>query len=290
MRPDVGSSPRARGTGGDGPRHRGRERFIPACAGNRVGKAGGGAVVGGSSPRARGTGSIHSGSSSAAVGSSPRARGTGRETGQRAAPCRFIPACAGNRHVTLIMRVVCFGSSPRARGTGRCGRREPAARPVHPRVRGEQDENLVDARRRHRFIPACAGNRHLAEYVEARRRRFIPACAGNRRSRATMSSLMTVHPRVRGEQAELSIGHGGFWRFIPACAGNRPSASASAASHLGSSPRARGTAADRRSWRRDCPVHPRVRGEQPRNSRDLVAHGGSSPRARGTVRRSWSAP
>ena len=71
----IGSSPRARGTGGLSKPPSFRLRFIPARAGN---------------------GPITGARLSAANGSSPRARGTGIEPARRMARIRFIPARAGN--------------------------------------------------------------------------------------------------------------------------------------------------------------------------------------------------
>jgi len=111
----CGSSPRARGTHGlrhlAGP-HR---RFIPAGAGNTLGRSARRrcAAV---HPRGRGE---HPGSYISTVtlaGSSPRARGTQRLLHGRADGERFIPADAGNT----------IPSRPRR-----------SSKPVHPRGRGE---------------------------------------------------------------------------------------------------------------------------------------------------------
>ena len=71
----AGSSPRARGTGGDDKQSVRAQRFIPARAGN-------GAISAARShpnavhPRARGERVLHRPSTNARSGSSPRARGT----------------------------------------------------------------------------------------------------------------------------------------------------------------------------------------------------------------------
>ena len=234
-------------------------RFIPACAGNSQ------------EGRFR---------TPCETGSSPRVRGTPAGGPAPLLDRRFIPACAGNSaggggeraHVAVHPRVcgelqlaalqlaVAFGSSPRVRGTR--GRRRRLAR-------------------RHRFIPACAGNSpdktppnawlngssprvrgtRLAGDGKVGLRRFIPACAGNSWSLRTWGSALPVHPRVCGEL--------GFWsqcydnqygssprvrgtrqmkrpqivsvRFIPACAGNSAQARLGHKNSNGSSPRVRGT-------------------------------------------------
>ena len=169
----TGSSPRVRGTALRFREVAGEDRFIPACAGNRI------AVRTVTIPT-----SVH-----------PRVCGE-QVGGDRASlnRNRFIPACAGNssaaymagRSSTPVHPRVCGeqtrslflwcqrnGSSPRVRGTGVChlrrvGRRRfiPACagnsrsrgspdRSVHPRVCGEPSRILASDR----FIPACAGNR-----------------------------------------------------------------------------------------------------------------------------------
>ncbi len=178
-------------------------------------------------------------------GSSPRARGTGATSAHTLQRCRFIPASAGNglvsihsdekipvhprergeRMTTRNWKTPVRGSSPRARGT------------APPRFRWQPFR---------RFIPASAGNggalgvylslgcgsspraRGTATEIHAvlSRHRFIPASAGNGAGLITSSSLISVHPRERGERLR-SWGFGGH---IP-----------------GSSPRARGTA-----LRADC--------------------------------------
>ncbi len=194
------------------------------------------------------------------AGSSPRARGTDRSSSSCGLFGRFIPACAGNRCRPARLRL---------------------ARPVHPRVRGEQEvlERLTLGYGR--FIPACAGNSPrpsrstraifgssprargtvLSAQAAIPEQRFIPACAGNSPPSTTGCCPSTVHPRVRGEQvgppspSSPSVGssprargtgqsrtcRGLHSRFIPACAGNSPV-------------RLRHTSRPS--------VHPRVRGEQ----------------------------
>ena len=197
---------------------------------------------------------------SAPSGSSPRVRGTVGLRLHIRGPHRFIPACAGNR---------------------RTGRTAASARPVHPRVCGEQTypgrvTDVVSGssprvrgtgppartcRRPHRFIPACAGNR-AATRLERSSAPVHPRVCGEQSSRrASPSCAHGSSPRVRGtgEQGRLDGGRG---RFIPACAGN---------SH-------------HRPRRVPWPaVHPRVCGEQCSPRSWEMESDGSSPRVRGTV-------
>ena len=193
------------------------------------------------------------------AGSSPRARGTARDRSARPDRHRFIPACAGN-------------SAPAAGPAGRS--------PVHPRVRGEQAVCTVKKGTLVGSSPRARGTAVGADgaVVESR---FIPACAGNSHMALAIISFGTVHPRVRGEQYRLRVGNyrvfgssprargtGGTrrrcacrTRFIPACAGNSQPAG---------------------QLLRGVAVHPRVRGEQWDGVLYKGAYGGSSPRARGT--------
>ena len=195
-------------------------------------------------------------------GSSPRVRGTVRSTAQILSPCRFIPACAGNRSLQPILT------------------RLPS---VHPRVCGEQGTDLIS----HSCFPGSSPRvrgTDMLPFDIAQYWRFIPACAGNSRDDSRTSRVTTVHPRVCGEQqraqaraqellgssprvrgtVDRSAYRAIVRRFIPACAGNRS----------GTVPSLHRT-----------PVHPRVCGEQTTVHDQNIERGGSSPRVRGTVPR-----
>ena len=172
---------------------------------------------------------------------------------------RFIPACAGNRAIA---------------------RRTIASAAVHPRVCGEQGNDLVNGLEIDGSSPRVRGT-DGPRTVPACSLRFIPACAGNRRSESGTGGVVSVHPRVCGEQT-ICVNPTGdsdgssprvrgtamdvirsleLIRFIPACAGNRTI---------------------QRLILRATAVHPRVCGEQVffLSERDFVV--GSSPRVRGT--------
>jgi len=131
-------------------------------------------------------------------GSSPRVRGT-RISFLRSVVCnRFIPAGAGNAF-SWAYSIVFIAVHPRG-----CGERHAQLLiqcqkdGSSPRVRGTLSPNGLKGKR-HRFIPAGAGN-------AVRSLRSIAACPGS-------------SPRVRGtpraDQLHLKI-----QRFIPAGAGN----------------------------------------------------------------------
>ena len=131
-----GSSPLARGTRGWRRRGERPARFIPARAGNTRG-CGTAARCAAVHPRSRGEHNLRMAPVYTVHGSSPLARGTRLDRGRDLVWPRFIPARAGN--------------TPRMVAS-------TAARPVHPRSRGEHEEDQRDGGQHHRFIPARAGN------------------------------------------------------------------------------------------------------------------------------------
>ncbi len=254
----IGSSPRVRGTEPCCLTSRDTRRFIPACAGNRVGNwdwerfaAVHPRVCGEQSGQGRKTGRQS--------GSSPRVRGTVTRTLTRHICLRFIPACAGNsafpfdaKHwppvhprvcgeqtVDSCLVIVLSGSSPRVRGTADhlnqlhvCLRFIPACagnsawrgpeisrRPVHPRVCGEQFSLQSRSLCFSGSSPRVRGTAESSLHA-AERKRFIPACAGNRSPTGTLRIRQSVHPRVCGEQRGIGLFHSHY---------------------SGSSPRVRGT-------------------------------------------------
>ena len=172
-------------------------RFIPAYAGNSRDK-----VVKNISitvhPRLRGELKNLSANVRCFIGSSPLTRGTLNDNGELVITSRFIPAYAGNS----------LKSMP--------GMLDLA---VHPRLRGELGEKVVESINRLRFIPAYAGNSasvtpiDLTKSVHPRlrgelpwlRRFGFPKCGSS--------------PLTRGTRAPLVLCLIGG-RFIPAYAGN----------------------------------------------------------------------
>ena len=171
-----GSSPHARGTRRSGDDRSHSNRFIPACAGNadrsrahrharpvhprmrgeHITHADGRSrrLV---HPRMRGERTRISTYAIESIGSSPHARGT-RSSGNSALPVRrFIPACAGNTHLSNLRCMLC-AVHPRMRGEHLLW----SWRPCHPsgsspHARGTPP-GAPGARGSGRFIPACAGN------------------------------------------------------------------------------------------------------------------------------------
>ena len=275
---NSGSSPRGRGTRSTSSTASANARFIPARAGNASGGRSRSARPS-VHPRAGGERERCGLSSADVHGSSPRGRGTRQRTRRRRLPVRFIPARAGN------------ATSRRPRGR---------AASVHPRAGGERStidstffrsigssprgrgtpRLLVHEQVEHRFIPARAGNA-AGRRRSCRRRPVHPARAGNAARACAHRSSSTVHPRAGGERR-----------------GHREGRLMSD----GSSPRGRGTRAQRHPERpraRFIParagnatspiascavtsVHPRAGGERMAGRSFGRSSHGSSPRGRGT--------
>ena len=257
-----GSSPRVRGTRRPRPRRGRAPRFIPACAGNTARPSGRSATFP-VHPRVCGEHERFDVTHASLSGSSPRVRGTQMKKSQFEVNVRFIPACAGN---TL------------ASGT------KAVVDSVHPRVCGEHSGTKAPLDSSVGSSPRVRGTPRPRR-AEPDRDRFIPACAGNTRRRPPPRRAATVHPRVCGEHVlEIAPeflqngssprvrgtrrrfdGRRPRPRFIPACAGNTPNAHVwvpaspvhprVCGEHVrperrrrvrrGSSPRVRGTRADR---------------------------------------------
>ena len=197
--PKSGSSPRLRGTRDQREHGADDHRFIPASAGNTIRRAaaGTGSTV---HPRVCGEHPACTVSNELSIGSSPRLRGTREHEYEPPNHTRFIPASAGNT---------------------RRRSHKPYNTPVHPRVCGEHTETSPAAPPGSGSSPRLRGT-HRADGPDHRRHRFIPASAGNTPTRSGFSLRPTVHPRVCGEHASrpARVPRGG--RFIPASAGNTP--------------------------------------------------------------------
>ncbi len=241
----IGSSPQVRGTAFRLEAGAAHFRFIPAGAGNRYCSAASRAPRA-VHPRRCGEQRHCYRVEYCQRGSSPQVRGTEKQHRMEMAPPRFIPAGAGNRTPRSARHprpsvhprrrgeqpdrkcygVRSCGSSPQARGTGKSARNDTGAarfipagagnrvwrdthfRPhtVHPRRRGEQNLWSGGGRVMAGSSPQARGTDHHVG-MRKKRRRFIPAGAGNRPGRPETLTDLAVHPRRRGEQIAMSIGH-----------------------------------------------------------------------------------
>ena len=315
----IGSSPRVRGTVDLVEAFGCSDRFIPACAGNRLyghSREGANSVH----PRVCGEQRCPNNQTTKFSGSSPRVRGTASSCYCGIFPRRFIPACAGNS---------ALGQPPLAGNTVHprvCGEQAPAAavpqapRGSSPRVRGTAPNTLINAIHG-RFIPGCAGNRGGGPTTVAgnpvhprvcgeqctatllhnqdsgssprvrgtdesyrigyRRSRFIPACAGNRAQSTEQKPTTPVHPRVCGEQIFADA-------IFHSARGSSPRVRGTDSAHIVVSSRSRfipacaGNSRPVQAPILDYPVHPRVCGEQLGRGIGRSSWIGSSPRVRGT--------
>ena len=189
---------------------------------------------------------------------------------------------------------------PRVRGEQSRSLEQRGFGSVHPRVRGEQASSSCSALPHVGSSPRARGTARASEMCTPPR--FIPACAGNGRLTRSAIGAATVHPRVRGERLlcqddavtchrfiPACAGNGpgrGFAdrhdRFIPACAGNGLRLQSDDFCRVGSSPRARGTAAVIAFAEASSGSSPRARGTAASFQNRSVHVPGSSPRARGT--------
>ena len=236
----------------------------------------------------------------AAIGSSPRLRGTGfPRRGPHASRSVHPRACGEQLTIQAVFRSS-FGSSPRLRGTdnpipfkldsvrfipapaGNSSSRSLNVREesVHPRACGEQNARRAVSACNSGSSPRLRGT-VLRCPSRARRHRFIPAPAGNRPFLFSFSRTTPVHPRACGEQNRASSYTSSWFgssprlrgtehtsngleqrgRFIPAPAGNRMPITA---------------------WLFCLTVHPRACGEQVVGPQAEGGTIGSSPRLRGT--------
>ena len=186
-------------------------------------------------------------------------RGTADAWVEIAGVCRITPACAGNSPQGDLSKITEMD---------------------HPRVCGEQTLRSTPQKRSVGSPPRVRGTDEAAEKAQIVRR-ITPACAGNRYLEDMQNESNADHPRVCGEQSNISLQPGKqagspprvrgtdsgayckhkFSRITPACAGN---------STLDINPDV------------VCEDHPRVCGEQ----LVIAALGamvvGSPPRVRGT--------
>ncbi len=254
------------------------------------------------------------------VGSSPPVRGTREHAHRTPFKARFIPACAGNtrrrwcrpRAGTVHPRLCGEHRAPSLRTALSCGSSPP--------VRGTRSD---DARAAHtgRFIPACAGNTHLAlqrrrpqavhprlcgehgrrlfgpkrvagssppvrgtrsrPRRRARRRRFIPACAGNTFGFGRAGATGAVHPRLCGEHVNTISRNRNMFGSSPPVRGTRTGRGGERLK-LRFIPACAGNTPRDSERTPSSPVHPRLCGEHYFSATQSTSVVGSSPPVRGT--------
>ncbi len=171
-----GSSPHTRGTLQAGHVRPGRQRFIPAHAGNTASRSAE-RDLRAVHPRTRGEHLPRSDAVRCGHGSSPHTRGTLLGIKYIVYYARFIPAHAGNTNQ----------AQPSSSTSS-----------VHPRTRGEHRVSSPPARVSAGSSPHTRGTQTLLRLI-LQHRRFIPAHAGNTDSSHLRGAHKSVHPRTRGE-------------------------------------------------------------------------------------------
>ena len=180
-----GSSPPARGTQTRGYRPGGKQRIIPACAGNTA--------VGNPAwpfpkdhPRLRGEHRRRHRRVQRGPGSSPPARGTLAANNDRGWCAGIIPACAGNTAILAVVQL---------------------AKRDHPRLRGEHRFVGVSEGGKSGSSPPARGTLGKQMGVTAGEG-IIPACAGNTGGRQLTPRQPRDHPRLRGEHFRVRVDSG----------------------------------------------------------------------------------
>ena len=313
-----GLSPRVRGNRISAGIRAGKQRSIPACAGEPS-VAICLARVAGVYPRVCG-GTCHNALDRIiSHGLSPRVRGNlyrdlGPELGRRSIPAcageppapgswpcagRVYPRVCGGTGMPFVGEESYQGLSPRVRGNRQGTRglsREEGSIPacagepagpgpgaehggVYPRVCGGTSCGVSSFCGRVGLSPRVRGNRGTAP-TRSRRSRSIPACAGEPHSETPHSRCYRVYPRVCGGTGTLRWGRRRGGGLSPRVRGN-PSEIATAVVCAGSIPACAGEPASASHPIRTAAVYPRVCGGTAWRTTPAAASPGLSPRVRG---------
>ena len=211
-------------------------------------------------PRACGENAMSVSSKPAIPGSSPRVRGKLRVDQEDQRWQGLIPACAGKT---------------------RCTCRPAPARRAHPRVCGENVGGRGGIHLAHGSSPRVRGKRPDGA-TTSRPPRLIPACAGKTSPCARLSSIVTAHPRVCGENLDLADPESFPLGSSPRVRG-KPSAAAQASMVPGLIPARAGKTPLRHHRPHQRWAHPRACGENWSTRASCARIAGSSPRVRGKL-------
>ena len=255
----AGSPPRAWGrrAGGLGPAR--PVRFTPTCVGTTLRRPGTRRwrTV---HPHVRGDDIQQNEARRYLGGSPPRAWGRQRRRRHRLALRRFTPTCVGT-------------TSPRSSPSG--------SRPVHPHVRGDDDQLLREAGMQF-GSPPRAGGRPRGGAGDAHQQRFTPTCVGTTGAGRRCKPSSPVHPHVRGDD--------GLSPWLAAVvAGSPPRAWGRRVrvKHAGQRGRFTPTCVGTTTRAGECSpaltVHPHVRGDDMRTISTISPPVGSPPRAWGRL-------
>ena len=192
------------------------------------------------------------------AGSSPRGRGKLSETQRAPRSDRLIPAWAGK---TLIPRVDVLSAE------------------AHPRVGGENRADRARLRTRGGSSPRGRGKLFTFSLLFLPFR-LIPAWAGKTAAWSSLTSLVSAHPRVGGENPGGRDDRGNLRGSSPRGRG-KPRGRGLAGGGLRLIPAWAGKTTPNPSPPQPARAHPRVGGENLKRMRQTWASDGSSPRGRG---------
>jgi len=192
----TGSPPRAWGRLDNDALSRLGHRFTPTCVGKTTCPSPSFAADT-VHPHVRGEDGSPGGKYSTHIGSPPRAWGRRLNQTVLAGRFRFTPTCVGK---TSWQRVL----------SGTCA--------VHPHVRGE-DRRLRRSSASGIGSPPRAWGRRWGPLLAPRGNRFTPTCVGKTLISQRQQRPSSVHPHVRGEDADDPVRQVPRGRFTPTCVG-----------------------------------------------------------------------
>ena len=215
------------------------------------------------------------------TGSPPRAWGQRPPSSPYIRYSRFTPTCVGTTISARVRMRAAAGSPPRAWGQRAPGPVSrilsrftptcvgttakpillPAPQPVHPHVRGDNDQ-VEGELRRQAGSPPRAWGQLAGKFRHHQNPRFTPTCVGTTGTTSRPCCPRTVHPHVRGDNESPSSHIGVVSRFTPTCVGTTP-------------PPQRGM--------KSLAVHPHVRGDNVTGHECPASNDGSPPRAWGQL-------
>ena len=201
------------------PRNTRRYRSIPAGAGEPgVGRRS--SVAPGVYPRGCGGTGAHSNRATVPTGLSPRVRGNRAASACTIRPEGSIPAGAGEPRRAIRAPALGWVYPRGCGGTGRFAATATTFTGLSPRVRGNHLVVLL-AERRHRSIPAGAGEPGASSISPRRSRVYPRGCGGTVCTTWAWAAALGLSPRVRGNRQTWGRKDAAYGS-IPAGAGEPP--------------------------------------------------------------------
>ena len=174
--------------------------------------------------------------------------------------CRITPACAGKTYWQA---------------------RQRWDKPDHPRMRGEDGGNMLNAMV-YGGSPPHARGRHRSPTVRKAAAWITPACAGKTTCRRAFTTCRRDHPRMRGEDRSRHVRRG-RGRGSPPHARGRQTSRLRIAYGARITPACAGKTLNKRQFMALWKDHPRMRGEDCSRTHLSTTLNGSPPHARGRL-------